>query len=432
MTASPEAGPVEGEAETAAAPRRRVAAERAFTAPTTDEVQPVPTGEAKAAVPAVEGVEDVKPVEKAAPKGEAVASKGEIAAQPKADAVALPKGEAAPPSPPVAKGEAASQPVSPKAEAATPPAPKAEAVDKSQAPQTAPAQEAAAPRSAAPSPEVKQGQPVAEKVQETAPPKAEAAPPARPESQPRETAPPVDAAPKPAQNLAAKPEMAKPEIQAKPDQPEVTQAPEVREPRLASRPPQETPQPAQAAPPAPAVTMAKEEGKEEVRPLEGFAAPASSREPMALSVTRIDPAQAPAASERLATHVSGQISAAISRKEGDRVEIRLDPPELGRVTLSMVVRDDRLVAHVSAERQDIVDLMRRHAEILQKDLNSAGYRNVTLDFAQQEQGQAQGQGGQGQGQSEPAPPPLFSPRIDTVAIAPVNRLVGDDRLDIRL
>jgi hypothetical protein len=63
------------------------------------------------------------------------------------------------------------------------------------------------------------------------------------------------------------------------------------------------------------------------------------------------------------------------------VEIRLDPPELGRVQIQLNPGDGGLQAVVLAERPETQDLLRRHAETLARDLNAAGYTNVSLDFA---------------------------------------------------
>ncbi|MEX2521107.1 MAG: flagellar hook-length control protein FliK, partial [Paracoccaceae bacterium] len=88
----------------------------------------------------------------------------------------------------------------------------------------------------------------------------------------------------------------------------------------------------------------------------------------------------PVAEARQMAQIAAQISFAAGRGVDERVEIRLDPPELGRVRLSFTMTDDGVAALVSADRPEIVDLMRRHAEVLHRDLTAAGYRNVTLDF----------------------------------------------------
>ena len=76
-----------------------------------------------------------------------------------------------------------------------------------------------------------------------------------------------------------------------------------------------------------------------------------------------------------------QITLAVGRAVDRQVEIRLDPPELGRVHIQLTPTEQGLQAVVMAERPETHDLLRRHAEVLTKDLNAAGYDNVSLDFA---------------------------------------------------
>jgi flagellar hook-length control protein FliK len=135
-----------------------------------------------------------------------------------------------------------------------------------------------------------------------------------------------------------------------------------------------------------------------------------------------------------AQQIVAQLTVAIQRAPGDRVEIRLDPPELGRVQIELSSRDGVLHAVVTSERPEVHDLMRRHAEMLRQELAAAGHAGVRLDFAN---GSGQGErgrdaeealqvsaGDRGQaGTAAPAP-----------VEAPINRRprqVGD-RLDIRL
>ena len=72
---------------------------------------------------------------------------------------------------------------------------------------------------------------------------------------------------------------------------------------------------------------------------------------------------------------------AIGRTSDDRVEIRLDPPELGRVQIHLTRLDGGVQAVVLADRPETQDLLRRHAEALARELGQAGYDTVSLDFA---------------------------------------------------
>jgi hypothetical protein len=80
--------------------------------------------------------------------------------------------------------------------------------------------------------------------------------------------------------------------------------------------------------------------------------------------------------------VAGQVAIAIEQASGRRVEIRLDPPELGRVQIELRQVDGGLQAVVLAQRPETHELLRRHADLLIRDLVDAGFNAVTLDFAQ--------------------------------------------------
>lgn len=123
-------------------------------------------------------------------------------------------------------------------------------------------------------------------------------------------------------------------------------------------------------------------------------------------------------------HVSGQITLAIETATRRSVEIRLDPPELGRVQIQLNPVEGGLQATVLAERPETQEFLRRHAEMLIRDLGEAGYSNVTLDFAA---------GGQASPREQEAParmPSLGGASAEAPRAAPQRSLAGG--LDIRL
>jgi flagellar hook-length control protein FliK len=69
--------------------------------------------------------------------------------------------------------------------------------------------------------------------------------------------------------------------------------------------------------------------------------------------------------------------------EHDRTEIRiqLDPPELGEVDIQLEFRDLRLIATVSAERSDTLDLLQRDARTLARSLREAGLELADSDLS---------------------------------------------------
>ncbi|MFN3960904.1 MAG: flagellar hook-length control protein FliK [Parvularculaceae bacterium] len=77
-----------------------------------------------------------------------------------------------------------------------------------------------------------------------------------------------------------------------------------------------------------------------------------------------------------------RVSIVASRRDA-ALELRLDPPELGKVTLSFY-EDDAGVqrATVVAENFETLDLLRRHSDVLQRELARAGAADVQLSFSE--------------------------------------------------
>nr|WP_306467278.1 flagellar hook-length control protein FliK [Limimaricola sp. G21655-S1] len=65
---------------------------------------------------------------------------------------------------------------------------------------------------------------------------------------------------------------------------------------------------------------------------------------------------------------------------GGRVDLRLDPEELGRVAMQIHTEGDRITLTIAAERGDTTELIRRHLQELAGELRALGYRSVSLGF----------------------------------------------------
>ena len=78
----------------------------------------------------------------------------------------------------------------------------------------------------------------------------------------------------------------------------------------------------------------------------------------------------------------------------NRFEIRLDPPELGRIEVRLDVdKDGRITSHVIADRRDTLDLLQRDASGLQRALQDAGLKTSDngLQFSLRDQSAGQQQ-----------------------------------------
>jgi hypothetical protein len=131
------------------------------------------------------------------------------------------------------------------------------------------------------------------------------------------------------------------------------------------------------------------------------AAQASSGEEPA----RVDPAHIPGPRDRpdTAAAAARQVVAALSQSPDGRIELHLDPAELGPVRVALSGEEGALAVHVAADRPETLDLFRRHAEILVRDLRAAGYGEVDLRFGPDTSGR-DSRSGAGQGYGAPVTP----------------------------
>lgn len=104
----------------------------------------------------------------------------------------------------------------------------------------------------------------------------------------------------------------------------------------------------------------------------------SFRTELAASPTVITPVMA---RPELASHVAQQIADAVQSLPNRPVEITLNPEELGRLKLHLVTADGGLAVHVTAERPETMDLLRRHIGILDQEFLKLGFEDVAFSFA---------------------------------------------------
>jgi hypothetical protein len=215
-----------------------------------------------------------------------------------------------------------------------------------------------------------------------------------PEAKPAAPPPPFTAA-----TLALPPEVAAPrgEKQAlqQPSRPEAPApaAPEAREPepapnnRAADRPtaPEAGPPPRNAAANPP---PAREPATAEAKPLPATAAATAVAATAAASAKTVHAAyQAPPQQLNLpqvAFEMVRQFQAGNSR-----FQIRLDPPELGRIDVRMDMdRDGNVMARMTVERSETLDLMQRDQRALERALAQAGLDSArtSLEFSLRHQG----------------------------------------------
>ena len=81
-------------------------------------------------------------------------------------------------------------------------------------------------------------------------------------------------------------------------------------------------------------------------------------------------------------HATAQVAQAmVARGPGETLEIRLDPPQLGRVQVAFEFSGDTPRAVVSAAQPETLDLLRRGAPILLQELAEAGLDGTQLEWS---------------------------------------------------
>ncbi|WP_193789475.1 flagellar hook-length control protein FliK [Salipiger sp. CCB-MM3] len=123
-----------------------------------------------------------------------------------------------------------------------------------------------------------------------------------------------------------------------------------------------------------------------------------------------------------------QLAEAIIGAEEGSVELQLEPEELGRVSFNVKHSDQGVTLHITADRPETLELLRRHAEQLARYLQEHGYQNSSFSFA----------GGRSGRQSAPQKLRDAGPRLASVETNPSVTLAAEskrhasDGLDLRL
>ncbi len=86
-----------------------------------------------------------------------------------------------------------------------------------------------------------------------------------------------------------------------------------------------------------------------------------------------------------ARHIMNQVSAGLAKGQDGTFEIRLSPMELGRITIQIAETNGVHAATVSAERAEVLDLLRRNENLIETEFEEAGFTDLTFEFNDQNQ-----------------------------------------------
>ncbi len=138
------------------------------------------------------------------------------------------------------------------------------------------------------------------------------------------------------------------------------------------------------------------------------------------------------AAQNLAMHIKRNFANGVNR-----FEVRLDPPELGRIDVRLDLNTDgRVAAALTVDRPETLDLLQRDARLLQKALQEAGINleDSNLNFSLRDGGgQSAEQGGDHGGGSGLNGGVMGDAEEESMADLPQHTaIIEEDRVDIRI
>ncbi|OED48562.1 hypothetical protein AB838_11670 [Rhodobacteraceae bacterium (ex Bugula neritina AB1)] len=79
--------------------------------------------------------------------------------------------------------------------------------------------------------------------------------------------------------------------------------------------------------------------------------------------------------------IASQIAEAFAAKGEQKVEVSLNPQELGQVKMRVVTSETGITMIIQAERPETSDLMRRHIHELAEEFRRMGYEDISFEFS---------------------------------------------------
>lgn len=158
--------------------------------------------------------------------------------------------------------------------------------------------------------------------------------------------------------------------------------------------------------------------------------PSAASETMLAPLTATEsaaPADPPLQAQPLPKDLPGQLATAA---KDNRVELLLDPVELGKVRFELSTTGDRVQVILSVERPETLDLLRRNLDALHREFREAGFDAATLSFSSWGKGRDEGQSAPFHPMTNDDGP--AQPDTDADPTPQPNRNTASQGLDLRL
>lgn len=137
-------------------------------------------------------------------------------------------------------------------------------------------------------------------------------------------------------------------------------------------------------------------------------------------------------SPETAQRIAVQLTEAFASKGQRKVDVVLNPKELGRVKMQLATSESGVKVVIHAERSDTIDLMRKHVGELQKEFENMGFESISFEFSS---GDTQSQSQQMDAQAEQVSSNSAAEADDETIAAPqpIQTLsLGGSGLDMRV
>jgi flagellar hook-length control protein FliK len=133
----------------------------------------------------------------------------------------------------------------------------------------------------------------------------------------------------------------------------------------------------------------------------------------------------------IARQVATQMAEALVRVQNNKVEIALNPEELGRVRMLLSTTESGISVSITTERPETLDLLRRHIDQLAQEFRELGYRGIDFKFSG---GDTQSEFGHNGGESQPGKQggPIAHLELPNREAMPTTRATLLRGLDLRL
>ncbi|CUI01493.1 flagellar hook-length control protein FliK [Leisingera aquaemixtae] len=130
--------------------------------------------------------------------------------------------------------------------------------------------------------------------------------------------------------------------------------------------------------------------------------------------------------------IAAQLAEAFAAKGEQKVEVSLNPQELGHVKMRVVASETGITMIIQTERPETADLMRRHIHELAEEFRRMGYEDISFEFSGGQTGGQSADDAGGGGASSGGTGPRGADAADGTEQVIQNLRLGETGVDMRV